>query len=69
MQPQLVIKVNRTVYDPAPCALCGEWVDVHPGPGIYPLDAWVPVCEDCAAVHAPELQRVLRAALRPAGER
>ena len=63
MHPQLAIKVNCTVYDPAPCALCGEWIEVQPGPGIYPLDAWEPVCEDCGAVHAPELQRVLRTAL------
>lgn len=63
MQPQLVIKVNRIVYDPAPCALCGEWIDVQKGPGMYPLASWEPVCEDCAAVHAPELQRVLEQAL------
>lgn len=64
MQPQLVIKVNRTVWEPVPCALCGEEVDVHQGLGIYPLNAWEPICRDCAGIHAPELLQVLQAVHR-----
>lgn len=56
--PELVIWLNRCwTWDP--CALCGEGVDVRPGPRLFLRESGKPVCLDCAGVHAPELVRLL----------
>ena len=43
----------------AACAICGDEIDVLPGPRLFLRDGGKPVCLDCAGVQAPELVRLL----------
>lgn len=53
------IKVNNYDWYVEGCGICGELVNVEPGPGLYMLESWTPICVDCGRVQAPELIKIL----------
>ena len=60
---ELSIYLNRC-WTWAACGICGDEIDVLPGPQLYRQDDDEPVCLDCAAFHAPELVQLLYAGER-----
>jgi len=60
MPYELSIQLNRC-WTLAACAICGDEIDVLPGPRLYLRGSDAAVCLDCAGVHAPELVQLLYA--------